>query len=139
MKKELRKEKWLKKWDRQYESLDEIQETFMERNKKPDDIDRWGLYYDANNVCVIHCKFGRLRKWYVNLSTEFGLSQEFIDLYKKYWYADKENEERLLIEVVNLVEKNREPIIFYKNYSDEETTFTELKEYFNYEKDKKLF
>lgn len=108
--------------DKLYKDLEEIQETFEYRNHN--NID----YYDTKNVCVIHFKFGRMQKGYSGLSLKNGLTQEFINEYKKYfdYEGDKFKTAR---DIVEYVEKHNLPVIFYSNFEDREYNLSMVKEW----------
>ena len=102
--------------------MEEIQKTFEYRNHN--NID----YYDTKNVCVIHFKFGRMQKAYSGLSLKNGLTQEFIDEYKKY-FDYKGDKFKTARDVVEYVEKHNLPVIFYSNFEDTEYNLSMVKEW----------
>lgn len=108
--------------DKLYEDLEEIQETFEYRNHN--NID----YYNTNNVCVIHFKFGRMQKGYSGLSLENGLTPEFINEYEKY-FDYKGDKFKTARDIVEYVEKHNLPVIFYSNFEDIEFNLSMVKEW----------
>lgn len=108
--------------DRLYKDLKEIQETFEYRNHN--NIN----YYDTDNVCVIHFKFGRMQKGYSGLSLENGLTPEFINEYEKY-FDGKGDKFKTARDIVEYVEKHNLPVIFYSNFEDREFNLSMVKEW----------
>lgn len=87
-------------------------------------------YYDNENVCVIHCKFGRMKKGYSGLEVENGLTQEFVDKFQLFW-ADEEGGFNSPLEVIEYVIDHNLPVLFYNNFTDEEMTLEEVTRYFD--------
>lgn len=98
---------------KKYKTYTEIQASIKERMES--DFD----YYDTNDVCVIHVKFGHARKLFTGLTVENNLPEEFITEYIKYW----DGEGDILTsarDVVDYIIDNDLPVILYANFSDTE-------------------
>lgn len=108
-----------------YQNLEEIQNTIEER-KRDNNFD----YYDNDNVCVIHVKFGRMKKGYCGL--ENTNDDYFVEEFKKFW-ADQESEFKTHWDVLRYVKDHNLPVIFYKNFTDEEVSFEDTIRYFLHE------
>lgn len=98
---------------KKYKTYAEIQETFGQRNHRNFD------YYDSDDVCVIHVKFGHARKLFTGLKVENNLPEEFVTEYEKYW----DGESDILTsarDVVDYIVYNDLPVILYANFTDTE-------------------
>lgn len=102
----------------------EIQESIDDRKLDPD-FD----YYDNDNICILHIKFGHIRKCYTGLKVENGIPQEFIDEYQKYWVGDPSMFDDHY-KIVDYIVEHDLPVILYFNFTDEEGSLAEVKEYF---------
>ena len=111
-----------------YNSLEEITNTINQRkrNKKFD-------YYnpDTHDICVIHFKFGDMRKCYINLNSLDD--QFFIDEFDKYWsYKDSYFKEPK--DILDYIKDKNLPVILYKNATDSEINITEAYKYLDEER-----
>ena len=106
-----------------YETLTEVQKT-IEQRKNDLDFD----YYSNDKVCVIHVKFGRMRKAYCGLNCI--KDEYFRDNFAKFWAYDETSDFKTHWDVLNYVYEHNLPVIFYKNYTDEEISFIDTVKYF---------
>ena len=102
----------------------EVQESIDDRKLDPD-FD----YYDNEDICILHIKFGDIRKCYTGLKVENGIPQEFVDEYQKYWQGESSAFSEPM-DIVHAIVDQDLPVILYFNYTDEEGSIAEVKEYF---------
>lgn len=102
----------------------EVQESIDDRKLDPD-FD----YYDNDDICILHIKFGNIRKCYTGLKVENGIPQEFVDAYQKYWMGEPSMFDEPY-QIVDYIVKHDLPVILYFNFTDEEGSIAEVKEYF---------
>ena len=108
---------------KQFKTYKEIQDTYVPNTRR--NID----YYDGEDVCVIHLKFGNAWKNSTGLKLENNLTQEFIDLYREYFRTNGKGVFKTATDVVNYVVENDLPVIFYANFTDEELGIEEVYEW----------
>ena len=111
-----------------YKTLEDITNTIEQRK-----IENKFNYYsgDTHDICVIHLKFGDMRKWCVNL--EILEDQFFIDEYDKYW-SYRESYFKEPEDILDYIRAKNLPVILYRNATDEEISITEAYEYLENEK-----
>lgn len=103
-------------------TLEDIQNTIKKRKNDPD-----FNYFDNEDVCVIHVKFGKMKKAYCGLNT---LNDDyFVENFKKYW-LDKESEFKSHWDVLKYVKEHNLPVIFFNNFTDEEISYEDTIRYF---------
>ena len=107
-----------------YKTLEDITRTIKQR-KREKNFD----YYkgDTHDICVIHLKFGDMRKCYVNLASLDD--QFFIDEFDKYW-SYEESYFKEPKEILDYIRDKKLPVILYKNSTDSEISISEAYEYF---------
>ena len=110
-----------------YKTLEDVTRTIKQRREN-----NFNYYSgDTHDICVIHLKFGDMRKCYVNLvSLE---DQFFIDEFDKYW-SYEESYFKEPKEILDYIKAKNLPVILYRNATDEEISITEAYEYLENEK-----
>lgn len=105
--------------------------TFKEVQESIDDrkLDLDFDYYDNDDICILHIKFGDIRKCYTGLKVENGIPQEFVDEYQKYWQHESSAFSEPM-DIVHAIIDQDLPVILYFNYTDEEGSIAEVEEYF---------
>lgn len=99
-----------------YETLDDINSSIKKRKKFN--------YYISNdqNICVIHIKFGDLRKCYLNLC--YIKDDFFVNEYSKY-FSYEDSFFKNPIDILNYIKNKKLPIILFDNYKSTELTIDE--------------
>lgn len=99
-----------------YETLDDINSSIKKRNKFN--------YYVCNSekICVIHIKFGDLRKCYLNLC--YIKDDFFVNEYSKY-FSYEDSFFKNPIDILNYIKNKKLPIILFDNYKSTELTIDE--------------
>lgn len=113
-------------------TLWQVQETINKREE-----DKRFDYYDNEDLCIIHFKFGRAQKGYCGLTEENGLTPEFIEEYKKYFNGKGEIIKSARDLVAYIVKYNL-PVVFYANYSDVEMSIMETLAWLDSNEPKKI-
>jgi hypothetical protein len=104
-------------------TLEDVQNTIEERKNNPD-FD----YYDNEKVCVIHVKFGKMKKAYCGL--ENTKDNYFINEFIKFWNDDEEGNFKSHWDVLKYVKEHNLPVIFFNNFTDEEISYEDTIRYF---------
>lgn len=107
-----------------YTSFDKVQAS-IESRRNDESFD----YYDNEDVCVIHVKFGHMKKLYCGLDVKNGLTEEFVVEFRKYW-RDEESMFKKPQDVIDYVKSHNLPVIFYNNYTDIELSLIQVETYF---------
>lgn len=107
-----------------YNSFDEIHAS-IESRRNDESFD----YYDNEDVCVIHVKFGHMKKLYCGLDVKNGLTEEFVVEFRKYWRNEDSMFKRPQ-DVIDYVKSHNLPVIFYNNYTDIELSLIQVETYF---------
>lgn len=103
-----------------YETLEDIKSSIKKRKKFN--------YYVCNdqNICVIHIKFGDLRKCYLNLC--YIKDDFFVNEYSKY-FSYEDSFFKNPIDILNYIKNKKLPIILFNNYTSTEVTIDDAYNY----------
>ena len=107
-----------------YKTLEDITRTIKQRKKEK----KFDYYLgDTHDICVIHLKFGDMRKCYINLSSLDD--QFFINEFDKYW-SYEESYFKEPKEILDYIRDKNLPVILYQNATDSEISISEAYKYF---------